>query len=111
MTTETRSVFDAISLLDLPPLDDLTEDQVRGTACVWCATGLSMDTAVDLGERRHKRLDGSYSTFPRACRPCTRAAGIRALADHAPLCEQCTDDPGTCPEGMALQRLIREYRR
>ncbi|MCX4993872.1 hypothetical protein [Streptomyces longwoodensis] len=111
MTTEISSVTDAISLLDLPPLDDLTENQVRGTACVWCATSLSVVTAVDLGERRHKRLDGSYSTFPRACRPCTRAAGVRALADHAPLCEQCTDDPGACTTGMALQRLIREHRR
>ncbi|MFI1371365.1 hypothetical protein ACH4UY_05045 [Streptomyces longwoodensis] len=110
MSPENKTA-EPVDLLELPPLAGLAEDQVRGAACVWCATALSTDTAVNLGGRRHRRLDGAYSTFPRACRPCTRAAGIRALADHAPLCEQCTDNPSACADGMALQRLIREHRR
>ncbi|MFF6829661.1 hypothetical protein [Streptomyces longwoodensis] len=110
MPPENRTA-EPVSLLELPSLDALAEDQVRGATCIWCGTELSADTAVNLGGRRHKRLDGAYTTFPRACRPCTMAAGVRALADHAPLCEQCTDNPGACADGMALQRLIREHRR
>ncbi|MFF9625462.1 hypothetical protein [Streptomyces griseosporeus] len=97
-----------ISEMLLPPceMDGLGPEQIRGAACVWCATGLTAETAVDLGERRHR----SYSTFPRGCRACTRIAANRALQDHAPRCEQCIDDGSQCTTGMALYRMIRDSR-
>jgi hypothetical protein len=102
---------DPVALLSVPGLTGLTEPQVRGASCIWCPTPLTAETAIDLGERRHRRLDGHYSTFPRGCRPCTLAAAIRALADHAPLCEQCVDSPAGCGTAVALRRLMRECRR
>ncbi|MGI5139427.1 hypothetical protein [Streptomyces sp. CA-106110] len=92
-------------------MGDLTESQQRGAACVWCAQTLTAETAVDLGERRIKVLDNYVTAFPRGCRPCTATAAYRALMDHAPDCEQCVDDAGSCETGMALRRLMREGRR
>jgi len=110
-SASTTHTVDVLALLAVPALDELSEEQVRGAACVWCGTTLTTDTAVDLGERKHKRLDGSYSTFPRACRPDAHTAAYSALLDHAPRCEQCVDDASGCETGLALRRLMREYRR
>jgi hypothetical protein len=110
----TTQTIDALALLVLPALDGLSKGQVRGAACIWCDKTLTADTAVDLGERRHKRLDGHYSTFPRACRAChrhTHDAAYAALMDHAPSCEQCVDDAAGCDTAVALRRLMREHRR
>ena len=101
---------DAVALIALPPLDDLTEEQLRGATCIWCGQDLTTDTAVDLGERRHKRLDGHYSTFPRGCRTDANRAAVSALHDHAGICEQCVDNPSACGEGMALVRLEKSFR-
>ncbi|MEH0574280.1 hypothetical protein QBA54_07250 [Streptomyces sp. B21-108] len=98
------------ALLPIPALDGLSQEQVRGAACVWCDTGLDTATAVDLGERRHKRLDGHYSTFPRACPSCVREAAIRALREHPGMCEQCVDDASVCDSRRALDHLAREGR-
>ncbi|MDH6629039.1 hypothetical protein M2271_006874 [Streptomyces sp. LBL] len=98
-------------LLPLPALDGLSQEQVRGAACVWCGVRLVTTTAIDLGERCHKRLDGAYSTFPRACRGCAGEAAVRALRDHAGQCEQCTDGASLCETRTALERLTREGRR
>lgn len=98
------------ALLALPGFNDLTERQVRGADCIWCSTLLTAESAIDLGERRHRRLDGHFSTFPRACRRCTHDAVYRLLLDHAPLCEQCTDDASSCETGIGLRRLMRECR-
>lgn len=97
--------------LPLPKVGDLSEQQQRGAACVWCATLLTAETAVDLGERRIRVLDSYVTAFPRGCRPCTATAAYRALLDHAPTCEQCIDDVDRCDTGTALRRLIREGRR
>ncbi|MER5184492.1 hypothetical protein ABT009_40305 [Streptomyces sp. NPDC002896] len=48
----------------------LSEQQVRGTACVWCAVTLNNGTAVDLGPQAVRRLDGRIFWFPRACPTC-----------------------------------------
>jgi hypothetical protein len=104
------TIVDALALLTLPAYNTLTVEQTRGATCVWCQATLTTDTAVDLGERRHKRLDGRFSTFPRACRRCTHDAAYRVLLDHAPRCEQCTDDAGRCGTGLALRRLMKEHR-
>jgi hypothetical protein len=107
-TPSSTATVDALALIVLPSLDGLSEEQLRGATCIWCGHGLTTDTAVDLGERRHKRLDGHYSTFPRGCRADAHRAAVQALHDHAGLCEQCVDDPGACSEGMALYRLVRQ---
>nr|WP_240981178.1 hypothetical protein [Streptomyces sp. N502] len=96
--------------MPLPSLDGLTEQQVRGTACVWCETSITTATAVDLGQRRHRRLDGHYSTFPRACALCVRTAADEERPRHADSCEQCVDDAALCDTARALRRLALEGR-
>lgn len=51
----------------LPPLSELTEQQVRGSACVHCGIHLDNGDAVDLGERRAGRAGSVVRWFPRAC--------------------------------------------
>jgi len=111
MPPESTSTTDSpLSLLPLPALDGLSQEQVRGAACVWCTAVLNTATAVDLGERRHRRLDGHYSTFPRSCRRCAAEAAVRALRDHAGQCEQCVDDATLCETRTTLEKLAREAR-
>lgn len=109
--TTAQDTTEALALLPLPALDGLSKEQVRGASCIWCATTLAADTAVDLGERRHKRLDGHFSTFPRACHACVHDAAYAVLMDHAPRCEQCVDEAAGCDMAVALRRLMREHRR
>ena len=104
MTSATDS---PLSLLPLPALDGLSQEQVRGAACVWCTAVLDTATAVDLGERRHKRLDGHYSTFPRACRRCAAKVARDAIADHAGSCEQCVEDASLCETRATLEQIVR----
>jgi hypothetical protein len=101
----TTGTIDAFALLAIPDPGTVSEAQVRGKACVWCAATLVAETAVDLGPRRKPVLDSSHQWFPRGCRTCTAAYALRALHDHAPRCEQCTDDPACCDAGRALRRL------
>lgn len=51
----------------LPPVGDLSEQQVRGIACVYCGITLDNATAIDLGERPAGRAGGRVRWFPRAC--------------------------------------------
>ncbi|WP_263165374.1 hypothetical protein [Streptomyces sp. SCSIO ZS0520] len=53
---------------ELPAPDLLTEAQLSGAECVWCAVALSGPTALDLGMRPHP--DGLSHWFPRACPNC-----------------------------------------
>lgn len=101
-----------LASLALPALDELNEQQVRGTACVWNARHpLTNGTAVDLGPRQAARAGQPLTWFPRACRKCTHDHVYSVLLDHAPSCEQCVDNAAECPTGRALLRLMREYRR
>src|SRR3712207_7822727 len=50
--------------------------------------------SVDLGEQ--KSPAGSW--FPRACQRCAAAWAHRGLFEHAPMCEQCTDDASRCED-------------
>ncbi|MGW2936926.1 hypothetical protein ACWDA7_34910 [Streptomyces sp. NPDC001156] len=95
----------------LPGVGDLGEQQQRGAACVWCGTSLTAETAVDLGERRIRVLDSHVTVFPRGCGPCTAEAALRSLHDHAPGCDLCVAEAGSCDVGVALRRLMREARR
>ncbi len=54
----------------VPSTKGLSERQLRGTACAWCGTPVTTDTAVDLGPRPYRRLNLKSSWFPRACVPC-----------------------------------------
>lgn len=51
----------------LPPLHRLSEQQVRGAACVHCGVILG-PTAVDLGERKASWGSEHVAWYPRACR-------------------------------------------
>lgn len=52
---------------EIPPIGDLSEQQIRGAACVHCGIHLDNATAVDLGERRTRRAGVLVRWFPRAC--------------------------------------------
>jgi len=110
MTIRDEPAVDARALLPIPSLDGLVEQQVRGYMCVWGGEGLTNETAVDLGPRTKKRLDGTYQIFPRACRACVREAAIRVIRVHRGACEQCVDDAFVCNVRAALERLVREGR-
>jgi hypothetical protein len=105
MQTSEDITQQALALLALPAVDEISEAQVRGKSCVWCAATLTATTAVDLGPRRKPVLDCSYDWFPRGCRDCTATYALSALHDHAPRCEQCTDAPACCEIGRVLRRL------
>ncbi|MFJ9038035.1 hypothetical protein ACIRF8_15750 [Streptomyces sp. NPDC102406] len=51
----------------LPRTGGLTEDQLRGRACVWCGDHLDNATAVDLGPQILTQLGHQAHWFPRAC--------------------------------------------
>ncbi|MDX3243684.1 hypothetical protein [Streptomyces sp. ME18-1-4] len=110
MAIRDERAVEARALLQLPSLDGLTEQQVRGTACVWDAVPLLGITAVNLGPRTKKRLGQQYQWSPQACPRCVREAAIRALREHHGMCEQCTDDAAVCDIRAALERLAREGR-
>lgn len=107
--THTSSSADvgALALLPLPRVSALTALQARGAACVWCQTRLTIETAVDLGERP---APGGVTLFPRGCPDCVRAAALRTYGVHAGTCEQCVDDPTLCDTRRALRRLALEVR-
>jgi hypothetical protein len=108
--TSGMSTPDALALLPLPSLDGLTEQQVRGTACVWDGVPLLGIEAVYLGPRTKKRLGQTYQWSPQACTRCVREAAIRAIRDHSGMCEQCVDEASACDVRAALDRLAREGR-
>lgn len=109
--TKASPAIEAIALLPLPDWIDLSDHQVRGAACVWCASPLASGAVVDLGARRIKASDGTISVFPRACRRCVATHAHRTLHAHAPTCESCVDNAAECETGRALYRLVRENRR
>jgi hypothetical protein len=103
--------IEAAAMLPLPAPEDMSESQVRGAACVWCAVTLSTSAAIDLGERRINLLGSSVSWFPRGCHPCTAEQVYPVLLNHGQSCEQCVDDAPQCEIGSTLWRLVREARR
>ncbi|MCX4675510.1 hypothetical protein OG413_09295 [Streptomyces sp. NBC_01433] len=63
----------------LPPLENLSDAQQRGTHCVWCTARLGTDLGIDLGEQRVIPATGAaYSWFPRECIDVLACAGRRA---------------------------------
>jgi hypothetical protein len=100
----TRERVDAASLLLLgrAPLSDA---QVRGAACAWCAVILAPATAVDLGPRPIRLLDRHVTVRPRGCRVCVAEHLPATQRAHAAGCEQCVDAPGVCETARALRHL------
>ncbi|MFD8031000.1 hypothetical protein ACFV3F_20090 [Streptomyces sp. NPDC059717] len=80
--TDTAPVWGRASL-PLPGVGDLSKEQQRGAACVWCKTHLTAESAVDLGERR--------------IRPLAAATRVLAMPRYAP----CTITP---PAAYAASR-------
>jgi hypothetical protein len=98
---------DVLALLPLPRVSAPSGLQARGAACVWCQTRLTVETAVDLGERTGP---GGVTHFPRGCPDCVRAAALRTYGVHTDNCEQCVDNPLLCETRRALRRLALEAR-
>ncbi|MEV0691763.1 hypothetical protein [Streptomyces sp. NPDC050388] len=105
--TTTTARDHVLAALPLPALDGLTEAQVRGVTCVWDGIFLTPATAISLGPRKKKWLDGTYDWFPRGCKRCVGRRAYRLLFDHAPACERC-QKTSTCPVAVEVHRLIRE---
>lgn len=55
----------------IPEIGTLSEQQVRGSACVHCGIHLDNGTAIDLGEQHTRRAGSLVRWFPRACPGCT----------------------------------------
>jgi hypothetical protein len=117
--TETTPVEKALALLELPSLDGLTEEQVRGFTCIWDGSEkpLAEEAAVALGPRRKGRLDGEYDWHPRGCPEHVAHAAYEALFVHCMGdCEPCSrtdeeieqqpEQESACEIGVALRRLV-----
>jgi hypothetical protein len=116
--TETTPVEQALALLALPSLDDLTTDQVLGITCVWGSSekALTEEDAVALGPRRRKRPGGEDEWHPRGCPEHVASAAYEALFAHCMGdCEQCSRPEETgvdgvqetsCEVGVTLRRLV-----
>ncbi|RPE40288.1 hypothetical protein EDD90_3324 [Streptomyces sp. Ag109_O5-1] len=109
MTSETaRSTADALVLLEVPPYDELSEEQRRGARCVWTNMPLTAETAIDLGERAD---DDGVPWWPRAWRSGMHDVAVATLRAHAGCCEMCAIDANLCETATALSGLTREYPR
>ncbi|MGW2692301.1 hypothetical protein ACWC3Y_10620 [Streptomyces sp. NPDC001296] len=109
-TTTGTTPADALSLLRLPNLKALSDQQRRGVTCAWDGITLAPETAVDLGPRPLPVLDRSVTIFPRGCRGCAGRAAYQALFVHAPDCDHCKAHPAGCPVGDELRRLAKGAR-
>lgn len=98
-------------LLQVPDPGTLSEPQVRGRACVWCAVTLCTTTAVDLGQRDGEFHGTAARWFPRGCHPCALRHVYPAQLDHTQRCLQCADDPACCADGTWLRLAMRQARR
>ncbi|MGW6357970.1 hypothetical protein ACWFR5_23080 [Streptomyces sp. NPDC055092] len=95
----------------LPDTEALTEPQIRGRDCVWCAVTLGAGSAIDLGDRAASFHGTAARWFPRSCRPCGMRHLYPAQLNHTGTCEQCTDDPAACAYGTWLRLVMRQARR
>ncbi|MGW7673523.1 hypothetical protein BX257_2998 [Streptomyces sp. 3212.3] len=115
MTSATQEIpEDVLAVLALPALDSLTDDQTRGTTCVWHGGDrLTAETAVPLGEHMspHRFATSKMRWFPRACRDCVAERAHRGLLVHGGTCRNCADPAVECSVGRGLYQLVREYRR
>jgi hypothetical protein len=104
--THTSSSADvgALTLLPLPRVSRLSALQARGAACVWCQTRLTIETAVDLGERPGP---SGVTVFPRGCASCARGLADRLYRVHVANCRACLRNT-YCADRTGLRRLASE---
>lgn len=57
---------------ELPPPLTLSDEQQRGTSCVWCAAPLATTAAHDLGARPLEAHGVAVLWFPRCCPTCRK---------------------------------------
>lgn len=98
----------ALELLPLPNARRLSDGQLRGALCAWCATTLTGATARDLGERPGP--DG-ITIFPRGCGDCVHREAVRVSSLHTRTCRRCIKNTEACPDRRALRDLALEGRR
>lgn len=60
---------------DLPPVETLTEAQLRGADCAFCGVPLVVGHDVDLGERTVNAFGTITLCFPRACQKHRNGVG------------------------------------
>ncbi|MGW0372569.1 hypothetical protein ACWDZW_27505 [Streptomyces coeruleorubidus] len=104
--TETTPEAQALTLLELPSLDGLTEEQVRGFTCIWDSDEkpLAEEAAVALGPRRKGRLDGEYDWHPRGCPEHVAHAAYEALFVHCMGdCEPCSGEEAAVVDGVVQE--------
>jgi hypothetical protein len=99
-TRDTTSTAEALTLLLLPAIGDLSEQQVRGITCVWDGVALSPTTAVNLGPRTFNQLGEKRQWYPRACRQCL----LHHFYNHVDGCAECTANAAGCELGAAMRR-------
>lgn len=90
----------ATEMLPMPRLRDLSEAQVQGKQCVWCA-GLS---TFDLGSRLSTLNGGLHPWRPRGCAACTRSEARRVFRNHIRSCARC-NPTRYCVDAQALYAL------
>jgi hypothetical protein len=86
----------------LPDIQELTEAQVCGRACVWCAVVLCNSVAVDLGARDVTAHGLITRWFPRGCRSCAYTRLFDEFKKHLKGCTQCSTSLPWCTQGQRL---------
>lgn len=99
------NTVEAATLLPLPDMARMSDPQVRGAACAWCAVILAPATAVDLGPRPIRLLDRHITVRLRGCRVCVAEQLPATQQAHVAGCEQCVDNPAGCDTARALRHL------
>ncbi|WP_157852689.1 hypothetical protein RFN58_06735 [Streptomyces iakyrus] len=102
--TSSSAEASALALLPLPRVASLSGLQARGAACVWCQTRLTIETAVDLGERPGP---SGVTVFPRGCDSCVQRLAARVYRIHIANCRACLRNQ-PCPDRRALRSLASE---
>lgn len=100
-----------MSVKELPSLTGLSEQQIRGKACVWCAIALENGTAVDLGRRPIQYAGTQTSWFPRGCPSCAESEALKDLAEHTERCRACNTRGGLCSTRTGMQKILKQARR
>jgi hypothetical protein len=102
--TSSSAEDSALTLLPIPRGARLSALQARGAACVWCQARLTIETAVDLGERPGP---GGVTIFPRGCDSCARTLAARVYRIHIANCRACLSNR-SCVDRAALRHLASE---
>ncbi|MDC2961302.1 ATP-binding protein [Streptomyces gilvifuscus] len=118
MSSTTEAIpAEVLEVLAMPALNGLSEEQVGGQACIWCASLLTTATAVQLGEHLTDVGDSTAVTgmgaFPRGCRSCVQDRAHPGLFTHGSTCDLCRDEQTAdeCVVGRGLYRLVRDTSR